>query len=357
MSLQTNQSERPIFFSMSMRFIAAVEHANMIGIIPGSNITKHRFIHVPVLIKSEDGNVRFKLVKVPSISGQAVLNAYERALVDYAVKAGLPIDDVCKQYNFIKHANDENGSEDDWIKNCLVDDLTGYLAPKVNLKKTSAVWFSYVVPDLTIGKALLDYQMFTRFTPEAKKGEQFVGERESGHAVYRLSVAINVNSIGRSGKGDLVIGDKNARKERIEAAFKALMLMFNGGYIGANKTRALMTEYVKPTSLVASVSVGLPFMVSPAEGYDYIVNTYERAKIFVNKLGTDIKVYLYYLASNDAEEPKDCRSDNQKSQTIQSSPQDGGKLQCESVSTLNEAIEKALDKVLEEMGFGGNGGS
>ncbi len=40
-----------MFFSMSMRFIVPIEHANMIGTIAESNITKHRFIHIPVLMK------------------------------------------------------------------------------------------------------------------------------------------------------------------------------------------------------------------------------------------------------------------------------------------------------------------
>lgn len=323
-----------MFFSMSMRFIVPIEHANMIGTIAESNITKHRFIHIPVLMKTQDGKVKYRLVKVPAISGQAVLNAYERALVDYANEVGLPVDSDCKQYNFIKHTNDKQGNEDDWIKNCVVEDITGYLAPQIGIKKTSTIWFSYIVPDLTTGKALLDYQMFTRFTPEAKKGEQFIGERESGHAVYRLSVAINVNAIGRNGKGELVIINYEDRKKRIEAAFRALMLMLNGGYIGANKTRALMIEYTKPASFVAAVSVGLPFMVSPAEGYDYIDDTCQRASKFVEELGGE--VHLYYLAGTDAKEPQQCK---------------GNGLTAELVSTLNEAISKALSIVLEKLGL------
>ncbi len=336
MQSQTNQSKvENVFFSMSMRFIVPIEHANMIGTIAESNITKHRFIHIPVSMKAQDGEVKYRLVKVPAISGQAVLNAYERALVDYAEKVGLPVDSVCEQYNFIKHTNDNKGNEQDWINNCVVEDITGYLAPQVGIRKTSAIWFSYVVPDLTAGKALLDYQMFTRFTPEAKKGEQFIGERESGHAVYRLSVAINVNAIGRDGKGNLVINNAEERRKRIEAAFRALMLIFDGGYIGANKTRALMIEYTKPASFAAAVSVGLPFMVSPAEDYDYIENTCQRAKAFVNELGSE--VHLFYSAGTDAKEPQQCNQ--------------GNKLTSNPVSTLNEAIKNALDKVLEKLGL------
>ena len=366
---ESKKEEKRIFFSMSMRFRVPVEHANMIGTIVSSNITKHRFIYVPAPVKENNKIIRYRLVRAPAISGQALLNAYERALVDYSLKleeelkrigklqnTQTIIDENCRRYVFIKHAKDESSEESkdsksknkkmkdektkpeqDWIKECYVEDITGYLAPNVGARKTSTVWFSYAVPDFTISKALLDYQVFTRYTLEQTREKGgFIGERESGHAVYRLSVAIDVSRIGRDGKGTLVINNEEDRACRIEAAFKALMLMFSGGYIGANRTRALMLEYIRPTSLVAAVSVGLPFMVSPAEGTDYIVNTCSRATMFVNDLGA--KVYLYYLAG-DADKPSQCGEQNKSSS--------------ESVDSLESAINKAMNKVLDEMKLNG----
>jgi hypothetical protein len=96
-----------------------------------------------------------------------------------------------------------------------------------------------------------------------------------------------------------------------------------------------MIEYTKPTSFVTAVSVGLPFMVSPAEGYDYIDNTCQRAAIFVKEIGSE--VYLYYSAGADAKEPQQCGQ--------------GNGLAVKRVSTLNEAIGKALDTVLGKLGL------
>ena len=361
----SKKEEKRIFFSMSMRFRVPVEHANMIGTIVSSNITKHRFIYVPVPIEENGKITRYRLVRAPAISGQALLNAYERALVDYSLKLEEKlqerfrskeikiIDDYCRQYVFIKHAksekdkdsndksenknkkDDKTKSEQDWIRECYVEDITGYLAPDANARKTSTIWFSYVVPDFTISKALLDYQIFARYALEQTREKGgFIGERESGHAVYRLSIAIDASRIGYDGKGNLVINNEEERACRVEAAFKALMLMLSGGYIGANRTRALMLEYVKPTSLVAAVSVGLPFMVSPAEGTDYIVKTCSRATTFVNDLGAE--VYLYYLAG-DADKPSQCSEKD--------------KLSSESVDSLESAIDKAMNKVLEKLGL------
>ena len=334
--MQRSENEKRVFFSMSIRFRVPVEHANMIGTIVSSNITKHRFIYVPVPVEENGKITRYKLVRAPAISGQASLNAYERALVDYCkdkLEDVCKVDENCKNYEFIKHTMDTSGDENKWIEDCVVEDVTGYLAPNIGVKKTSTIWFSYMVPDFTMGKALLDYQMFTRYTLEqTRERGGFIGQRESGHAVYRLSVAIDVSRIGYNGKGELVIKDEKKRACRVEAAFKALMLMFSGGYIGANRTRALILEYVKPTSLVAAVSVGLPFMVSPAEGTDYIVNTCSRATTFVKDLGA--KVYLYYIAG-DADKPSQCD------------------VSAESVDSLESAIDKAMNKVLEEMGLKG----
>ena len=333
--MQRSENEKRVFFSMSMRFRVPVEHANMIGTIVSSNITKHRFIYVPAPVEEKGKIIRYRLVRAPAISGQALLNAYERALVDYCKKyeSICGLDDNCKKYEFVKHTMDTSGDEDDWIKGCVVEDVTGYLAPRVGARKTSTVWFSFAVPDFVMGKALLDYQVFTRYTSEqTSQSGGFIGQRESGHAVYRLSVAIDVSRIGYNGKGKLVIEDEDKRACRVEAAFKALMLMFGGGYIGANRTRALVLEYVKPTSLVAAVSVGLPFMVSPAEGTDYIVSTCSRATTFVKDLGAE--VYLYYLAG-DADKPSQCD------------------VSAEPVDSLESAIDKAMNKVLEEMGLKG----
>jgi CRISPR-associated protein Cas7/Csa2 subtype I-A len=354
--MSSGESSKGVFFSMSMRFIAPVEHANMIGQIAETNITKHRYIYVPVRVKD-----KYVLKKLPAISGQAVLNAFERALVDlakeYERKYGKKLlDKDCERYNFIKHANDEKGQADEWIKNCIVEDVTGFLAPKAGLRKTSTVWFSYMIPDTEVGSAILDYQMFTRYTQE----EQMIGQRESGHAVYRLSMFVDASRIGCTEDGDDALKNDDERKLRIELTFKALKLMINGGYIGANKTRALFNEYVNPQSFVIAVSSPLPFMVNPAEGEDYIGLTIMRAQNFINEL-KDIGQKITIIYGNREGE---LAYKNKKKETSTNPEEKEGKkpedlsqekkeenLQIQEKEDLNAAIDLALETILKWIGL------
>jgi CRISPR-associated protein Csa2 len=357
--MSSDKSSKRVFLSMSMRFIAPVEHANMIGQIAETNITKHRYIYVPVRVKD-----KYVLKKLPAISGQAILNAFERALVDlakeYEKKCNKKLlDKDCERYNFIKHANEESGQAEKWIKDCIVEDVTGFLAPKAGLRKTSTIWFSYMVPDIEVGSAILDYQMFTRYTQE----EQMIGQRESGHAIYRLSMFVDVSRIGYTEGGDDALGNTDERKLRIELTFKALKLMINGGYIGANKTRALFNEYVNPQSFVIAVSSPLPFMVNPAEGEDYIGLTIMRAQNFINELkDIDQKIAIIYgnregelayknkkkEASTNPEE-----KEGEKSEDLSQVKKEENNLQIpiQKKEDLNAAIDLALETILEWMGL------
>jgi CRISPR-associated protein Cas7/Csa2 subtype I-A len=342
-----------VFFSMSMRFIVPVEHANMIGQIAETNITKHRYIYVPVRVKD-----KYVLKKLPAISGQAVLNAFERALVDLAKEYEKKynkklLNEDCERYNFIKHANEESGQADDWIRKCIVEDVTGFLAPRAGLRKTSTVWFSYMVPDTEVGSAILDYQMFTRYTQE----RQMIGQRESGHAVYRLSMFVDASRIGCTEDDGDALGNADEKKLRIELTFKALKLMINGGYIGANKTRALFNEYVNPQSFVITVSSPLPFMVNPAEGEDYIGLTIMRAQNFINEL-KDIsqKIIIIYGNREGKLAYKEEKTSTNPEEKEGKKPEDKQvnkeeNLQTQKKEDLNAAIDLALETILKWMGL------
>jgi CRISPR-associated protein Csa2 len=343
-----SEPSKRVSFSMSMRFIAPVEHANMIGQIAETNITKHRYIYVPVRVKD-----KYVLKKLPAISGQAILNAFERALVDLAKEYKKEyekkynkklLDENCERYNFIKHANEESGQAEKWIKDCIVEDVTGFLAPKAGLRKTSTVWFSYMVPDTEVGSAILDYQMFTRYTQE----EQMIGQRESGHAVYRLSMFVDVSRIGYTEGGNDALGNTDERKLRIELTFKALKLMINGGYIGANKTRALFNEYVSPRSFVIAISNPLPFMVNPAEGENYIGLTIMRAQNFINEL-KDIgqKITIIY-GNREGELTYKEKSSTDPEEKEGKKPNDLLQVKGD-IKDLNAAIDLALKTILEWM--------
>jgi CRISPR-associated protein Csa2 len=312
---------------------------------------------VPVRVKD-----KYVLKKLPAISGQAVLNAFERALVDLAKEYERKynkklLDEDCERYDFIKHANDKQGQADEWVKNCIVEDVTGFLAPEAGLRKTSTVWFSYMVPDTEVGSAILDYQMFTRYSQE----RQMIGQRESGHAVYRLSMFVDASRIGCTEDDGDALGNADEKKLRIELTFKALKLMINGGYIGANKTRALFNEYVNPQSFVIAVSSPLPFMVNPAEGEDYIGLTIMRAQNFIKELsdiGQKITIIygnregeLAYKEKETSTNPEEKEGEKPEDLSQVKKEENNLQIPIQKKEDLNAAIDLALETILKWMGL------
>jgi CRISPR-associated protein Csa2 len=270
-----------VFASIALRFRVEVEALNMVEALGA--YTRHRT--ASVLKRVKRGNaVAYKLVVAPAVSGQSIANGYQRALVELAVREGLPVCDQCRRYEsiggFIKHATEGKADHDSLIQNCVVEDLTGFLVPEAGVRRTSPVMFSYLVPDTESAKAVLESQFHVRYNFETMEHNPF--NIESGTAVYMLTVNIDVDRIGRRSDGKAVPD----RDRRVELAFKALAALIEGLGFGAKKARYL--PVVEVLGGVGAVSDPIPFVVSPPrvypDGDNYISKTVSRASKYVEAL-------------------------------------------------------------------------
>jgi len=292
-----------VFASFGFRFRVNVEAMNMVESM--GNYTRHRT--APIIRQVlEDGCITYEVQFPPVVSGQSIANAYTRALVDIAVRRGLPVCGDCRNYNelngFPKRPNvqGDDDSVDKRVAECVVEDVTGFMATQSGdksgggraLRRTSRILFSYLIPDVDSANHVPPMPQFhVRFGKE----NQTIYNIESASAIYTLVVNIDVDGIGRG-----VSITTSDREARVEASLDALMLMLNGGYIGARKSRYY--PQLEPLGAVAVVSDPYPFVVSPPRARVvngslqpwYLEDTLRRAVAF-KTVFTNASLTMYYL--------------------------------------------------------------
>ena len=321
-----------MFASIAFRFRVEVEALNMVEALGA--YTRHRT--ASVLKRVRRGNqTAYKLLVAPAVSGQSIANGYQRVLVELASRAGLPVCDQCRRYEsvggFIKHATESKADHDSLVENCVVEDLTGFLVPKVGVRRTSPVMFSYLVPDTESAKAVLESQFHVRYNFETMEHNPF--NVESGTAVYMLMVGVDVDRIGKKSDGKVLAN----RDKRIELAFKALAALVEGLNFGAKKARYL--PVVEVLGGVGAVSDPIPFTVSPPrvypDGDNYLSRTIARASKYVEALsGVRERVFVAYM---------DCEN-------LNVSIPSGTTVNVVKASTLVELLETLLGAVREFQG-------
>lgn len=353
-----------MFVSIGLRLRVEAEAMNMVE--PLGAYTRHRTVYVLRRVQKKQGDLaiyKYRALPVPAISGQSVTNAYGRVLVDLAQliwgeKA--PICDECKNYHkrggFTKRM-DVNIPHDDRVKGCVVEDITGFLAAveitsktekakKAESKRegqevprrTSALWFSYMVPDIDYGVGIIESQFHVQYNFETQQHRPFT--IESGSAIYIQLLAIDVDQIGR-----LRTGYVNDRKERIELAFKSLITLYEGHVYGAKKSRYLPISEI--LGGIATVSFEIPFMVSKPKMYygskTYIEDTVERAHMFVNALTSGstlkniekLKLYITYFDKEDVIKAKP----TSKTKSIE----------IDDASSFSDMINKVLGRTIDSL--------
>jgi CRISPR-associated autoregulator DevR family len=314
--------------SFGFRFRTNVEAMNMVESM--GNYTRHRT--APIIKRViEDGGVTYEVQFLPVVSGQSLANAYSRALVDIAVRRGLPVCEMCRRYNemngFPKNPNiRDNDSVDRRVAECVVEDVTGFMATQSSeksggksgrkssekssensgegsdsgrvLRRTSRIQFSFLVPDAdSVNHVPPVPQFHVRYGEEKEQesAKQVIYNIESASAIYTLVMNIDVDGIGRGVKNTT-----DNRLARVKASLDALMLMLNGGYIGARKSRYY--PQLEVLGAVAVVSDPYPFVVSPPKARIvngslqpwYLEDTLRRAVTFKSVFEDD-SLTMYYL--------------------------------------------------------------
>ncbi|MEM4830665.1 MAG: DevR family CRISPR-associated autoregulator [Zestosphaera sp.] len=318
-----------VFTSIGLRLRVEVEALNMVEALGA--YTRHRTASVFKKLTKE-GTVVYKLITAPAISGQSIANGYMRTLVELAKHHQLSVCDECRAYEarggFTKHGTTKEAKYDDLVKGCVIEDLTGFMVPEANLRRTSPVMFSYMVPDLESAKAEIDSQFHVRYDFTTQEHQPF--NIESGTAVYMVMIGIDVLKIGRLGNGSYV----SDRNNRIEIALHGIAALFEGFGFGALKGRDQPIEEVVEGR--AAVSSPVQSMESPpriyTDGDNYLTDTIRRASKYVEalkQLGEKISIAYF-----DKEGLKPIKETKQELEIVET-------------NTLTDLIEKTLTKIYE----------
>jgi len=312
-----------VFISLTARMIVNVEALNMTESV--GNFVRHR--RAPIIVPTEEG---YMLKYVPVVSGETLAHAYQETLAKIANEAGLKVCKLCSQGIFLKHTDSkvfersgiakpkDTGNADEVektiVENCVVEDVGGFLYTDAALKRTSRIYFGYMIPAVdAITSTAVEAQFHVRYDPLAKGEEtkQMIFNIEAGSALYTLSSLLDLCGIGvssrnlekNSNKPALLI-DQGERLKRVEASLKALEIMITQQLFGAKKTR--FNPAWKIVSLAVLVSKPLPLNV--VFGYDknYIFETISNVEASLRSLNSgDIKIgeeaYLYYYTEEKIE--------------------------------------------------------
>ncbi|MEM3388958.1 MAG: type I-A CRISPR-associated protein Cas7/Csa2 [Thermoproteota archaeon] len=324
-----------MFLSLASRFVASIEALNAVESI--GNVTKHR--RAPVVVFDEKDN-RYTIKYVPVISGETIGHAYQANVAEFAkaiYKGNPPICKWCARGEFLKEMRmeytieeakrvirDKKLSDEDKkhefekaiIKNCLVEDIGGFLsAEEFPVKRTSVFQVGYVVPTRdSISATTIDTQFHVRHAPviaggkgqaeeagEAQERRKEVAAQmlyyvEVASAVYGIHFNLDIDAIGKTRlvKVQEVV-DPEDRKKRMLAAIGGLALTVLGQF-GAKRSRFSPISEIK--SLTVSLCDNFMFSVTPPHDTRYLISTVERAKSFSSllksvRVDAEINIYAY----------------------------------------------------------------
>jgi CRISPR-associated protein Csa2 len=327
------------FLSVGVRAVVNVEALNMVESV--GNVTRHRRATV-VLRRGNSYVVRV----VPAISGESVAHAYQWWVAELAKRryapGEAPLCEYCERGEFLKHCDlklfgskpwerelakllgagegkkeetegeeakkgrrsskkavyDPHEVEKTIVRNCVVEDIGGFLYPGDRpVKRTSRFQVSYMVPtmeSLEAGAVAVEPQFHIRHSPTraAREGEQEVAGQmmyyvETGSAVYALTFNLDAGSIGKTSmlRIEQVVDGEELRR-RVELAVDALALMLDSRIFGAKLSR--FTPIVEYEAVLAAVSNYPPFTVSSPALRSFAESTARRAAEYKKVFGEEV---------------------------------------------------------------------
>ncbi len=303
-----------VWVSISARLLINVEALNMAEAV--GNYTRHR--RAPIVVPIDGG---YKVIYVPAISGESVAHAYQAWLAHEARVRGLPVCDLCAREEFIKRGTEEGSKvgdiaaadryEESVIKECVVEDVGGFLAPtKVPVKRTSRFLVSYVIPAIEdIRASAIAPQLHVRHSPtqtQRAQGQQATGQMiyyvETSSAIYTLTASLDVDGIGRKSylSTDYVVS-KEERRKRVEAAIMALYDTLAQGLFGAKQSR--FKPHYRVLSAVTTITHPNPYNTLAGHTKDYVVEV--AANVLKFKELTGSEALLGYYIREDIPKPEE----------------------------------------------------
>ena len=296
-----------MFLSLSARFLVNAEALNMVESV--GNVARHR--RAPLIVPGDGGE--YVLVYAPVVSGESLANAYQKWLVEVAKHDKLPLCSHCSNAFFVKHGDRDIFGELPWerelsgklkeldfhviestiIRNCVVEDVGGFLLPEERpVKRTSRFQFSFMVPAYDeVRKSTLEAQFHVRYAPDPARHRIYYVEL--GSALYAMHFNLDVSGIGFTSmvRREDAVGGRDERLKRVKAAIKALAQMVENRLFGARLSRFNPVSELR--SMLVAVSSPLPFTTSPAHSRGFVESTVKRAESFLSLLGGgEVKMWV-----------------------------------------------------------------
>ena len=270
-----------MFLSLSARLLVNVEALNMVESI--GNVMRHR--RAPITVPTEEGYI---LTYVPVVSGECLAHIYQAWIAEIAKKRGLPVCEYCGKEIFVKHGAltlfggleweqelkkriSSRGSrynpedvELEIIKNCVIEDIGGFLMPeRIPVKRTAKFQVGYMIPAYEqVREAALEAQFHVRYAPtEEQHAIYYV---ELGSALYTFQFNLDVDGIAYTsmlGKKPVLDDEerfKEERRRRVRVAIEALAHMMENRFFGAKLTR------FNPVTEIRSLLVTCLLYTSPS---------------------------------------------------------------------------------------------
>ena len=315
-----------VYISFSFRILVNAEALNAVE--PLGNIIRHRRATIIV-----PRNNKHEVFTVPAVSGEAIRHGYQLVMAKLAKARGINVCRLCELGEFVKHGvpnlikeleqdlYDILSSKDTPLPDkelkvleaCAVEDIGGFLIPmeNVQIKRTSRIEVSYMLPAIDDLKFGLDTQFHVRSAPQSQqmvgRGEyqpQSIYYVESASAVYTFTVNIDLSEIGAVSncldKNLKLIDCKSKslppdeRIKRVELAIDALAELVKNGLIGGHHSS--YSPHWQPISGVALVTRPIQTVVYPGHVRDYIRRTVNLARGNKELLGDmyNYEIFAYW---------------------------------------------------------------
>ena len=264
-----------VYLRLSGRLLINIHTGNAEGAV-GNYISLSKMY---ILRRLPDGKLDF--FEEPVISGNMIKHWH--AIETINILKSMNYSKICEYCSrYVMYRSPFNyDNEAKFIENCAIEDLHGFLAPEVGVRRESIVRFSFLVPveDMSSKYAAIVHNR-VGITKEGAIDENvmMVFKREYASGLYGFSCALDLSYVGKcQSDPDKVVLDKNDRKIRVKAAILALANILTGNF-GASRTRAM--PIVKVTELIGVISKKpIPNLTN---GYyvDYIDENIARLKSF-----------------------------------------------------------------------------
>lgn len=297
-----------MYISVRGRVLINVEALNMTESV--GNYVKHR--RVPVILPSGGYTAFF----VPAVSGESIAHGYQKVLASVASSKNMPVCSLCSKGIFLKSTNEEvikyafnvqsapkseNEVEELIVKNCVVEDIGGFLyAPRGGgqTKRTSNFFTGYMIPVReALESTVIEPQLHMRYalgTPfvKSKRAAGQLGQMiyyvELSSSVFAFSFDLDTRFIGKATFSVDNVGREfvSDSKERAEVALLSLEKFLTELLFGANRTRFL--PVVEWESLVIAVSDDVWTVLSPNSA-KYIGESVRKLR----SINPNVKLFIY----------------------------------------------------------------